>query len=321
MQQGGLKDMSKQNIRDTFWREIYEQACNNKDIVIVSADLGAASLDDFRTKLPNQFISVGIAEQTAITVAAGLAMEGKKVYVYACAPFIFMRCYEQIKLMVAATNLPITIVGQGSGLCYAESCVTHHTLEDIGAIRMLPNLTLYTVSDEKLAKKVAELTLEGKGPNYIRIDRPTEGELYSSSQDICIRDGFSVLNEGRNVALVACGHMLHFAKEILDEVKREGMDIGLIDLYAINADEEKLISTIQKYNKLIVMEEHAISCGIGSYIAELCMDSRTFINLKRYGMQSKSGYCYQYGSRKHMWKLYGVSKEKIINEILEKGAV
>lgn len=307
--------MAQQNIRDTFWQVIYEEACDNKEIVIVSADLGAASLDDFRRNLPNQFIQAGIAEQTAITVAAGLAMKGKRVYVYACAPFIFMRCYEQIKLAVADTSLPVTIVGQGYGLCYAESGVTHHTLEDVGAIRMLPNITLYTPADERMARKAAELTLHSNAPSYIRLDRPTEKEIYKSEEEISMETGFSLLEKGEQTALLSCGHMLHFAREIAEDLKKKGIRTGLIDLFAVNADKDKLEKTLRNYKNIVVLEEHTDSCGMASYIAELCMEREIRIRLKSCSMKSKTGYQHHYGSRKHMWKLYGLEKDDIISYI------
>ena len=162
--------MSK-NFRDIFWDQIYIAAKNDRNVVVVSADLGAISLDRFREELPGQSVNTGIAEQNAITVAAGLALRGKRVFVYANAPFIHMRCYEQIRLTASGMLLPMTIIGQGAGFSFWEYGPTHHTLEDYGSMRMLPNMKVYVASDPVVTEALAEHTLHCDHASYIRMDK------------------------------------------------------------------------------------------------------------------------------------------------------
>lgn len=301
--------MGKQNVRDYFWNYIYEKAQIDHDIVIVSADLGAMSLDAFRDNLPAQFISVGIAEQAAIEIAAGLALGGKKVYVYACAPFIFMRCYEQIKLCIADANLPITIVSQGMGVCYSESGATHHTLEDVGAIRMLPRINMLTPTDEKMALEVAKYTYLVKSPTYVRLDRPMPDELYDH---VCIEDGFGVIMEPKEKIFISNGQMLH---KLYEEINEQREMVGLIDLFSTRPNEDKLVDLLSKCQDIFVLEEHSVIGGIGSFLLELC--NRRAINSKIhvYGLNSRDGYVHRYGSREQLWKLYGIDMATILKDI------
>ena len=144
--------------RDAFWNKIYDLAKDNKDIVVVSADMGAPSLDKYRTDLPAQFINVGIAEQNGILVASGLARAGKRVFVYAIAPFITFRCLEQIRVNNSIMKIPITVVGVGAGFGYEDSGPTHHMIEDFALIRCMPSLVVNSISDSTMSAAVAEMS-------------------------------------------------------------------------------------------------------------------------------------------------------------------
>ena len=138
--------------RDAFFNRLFEYAKEDKDIILVSADMGAPSLDQWRLTLPSQYVNVGIAEANAIGIATGLAKLGKRVYVYAIAPFVSLRCYEQLKLGPCMHNLPITIVGVGAGFSYEESGPTHHTLEDVSIMSTLPHMEVVTITDSVMAE-------------------------------------------------------------------------------------------------------------------------------------------------------------------------
>ncbi|MCW1355520.1 hypothetical protein OLQ17_04450 [Campylobacter jejuni] len=149
--------MNKMTMRDAFLNELFNQMlCNNK-IVIITADFGAPSLDKIREKFSDRVINVGIAEQNAINISVGMALEGYIVYVYGIAPFISMRCYEQIRVNVAILNqfrkMNINIISVGIGMSYSTSGPTHHCLEDLSIIKTLPNIEIFSPSDYSLAKE------------------------------------------------------------------------------------------------------------------------------------------------------------------------
>ena len=153
--------------RDSFFSKLFKLAKEDKRIIVVTADCGAPALDQWREELPCQFINVGIAEQQMIALAAGLALEGKRPYCYAIAPFATLRCYEFIRVDVSLMNLPVVIVGVGAGLSYTEAGPTHHATEDIACMRALPNMKIASISSNDQIDEV----LATEGPMYVRLDR------------------------------------------------------------------------------------------------------------------------------------------------------
>jgi len=160
-----LKNIS---MRDSFWSRLYDIAKKDRDVIILAADMGAPALDKFKRDLSSQFVNTGIAEQNTILIASGLTLGGKKVFAYAIAPFITLRCYEQIKVELAAMNIPVTLVGVGAGFSYDESGPTHHTLEDLSIMRTLPNITINNITDNVMATAFADISYKSTSPNYIR---------------------------------------------------------------------------------------------------------------------------------------------------------
>ena len=300
--------------RDAFWDRVYEIALANRDVVVVSADMGAPSLDKFRAHLSGQYVDVGIAEQQAIAVAAGLALEGKKVFAYAIAPFITLRCYEQIRLELAAMNIPVTLVGVGAGMSYDDSGPTHHTVEDISVLRILPNMRINSVSDSVMAAAFAELSCRFEFPNYVRLDRKRLPTIYREDQDFT--PGLATLVMGDSYIL-ATGNMVHRALDVSDELRKHGMKAGVVDIYTLPVNKGLFLNTVKEAKALFTLEEHTLPGGFGSAICEVLSDNHRPIPLKRFGLNLTTGYCYRYGGRERLQALYGLGKEDIINSILE----
>ena len=201
--------MSKLTQRDAFWNKVYQMAFQDKNIVIVSADMGAPSLDKFRRDFPGQFINVGIAEQNAILIASGLAMAGKHPLVYAIAPFITLRCLEQIRVENSIMGIPITIVGVGAGFGYEDSGPTHHMVEDISIIRAMPNIIINSISDNIMAEYVAEKSSQMTITNYVRLDRQPSPDIYRPGHDFS--DGLATISEGNDGCIIATGRIINNA--------------------------------------------------------------------------------------------------------------
>ena len=203
--------------RDAFWSRVYELAKKDKDIVLVIADMGAPALDQFRSELFSQYIDVGIAEQQAIALSAGLALNGKKPFAYAIAPFISLRCYEHIRVNLSSMKLAVTIVGVGAGVSYDDSGPTHHAVDDLSALRILPNLKIHNITDSVMARSFADISMQMVGPNYVRLDRGILPTIYDETFDFS--DGLSVLIPGCDRYIIATGNMVHRAMEIASELK------------------------------------------------------------------------------------------------------
>lgn len=161
-------------MRDAVFNKLYEIAKEDKNLMIVTADMGAPSLDRFREDFPDQFIDVGIAEQAMIAVSAGLVLSGKRVFTYAIAPFAVSRCYEALKVNFALTGLTLAVIGVGASKTYWEAGPTHHALDDIPLMKLL-DAFIFQPIDDKMATQATENAYDRKGISYIRLPRGERG--------------------------------------------------------------------------------------------------------------------------------------------------
>jgi transketolase len=306
--------MNDISMRDAFFDEVYLTAIEDKNIAVISADMGAPSLDKFRKDLAAQFVNVGIAEQNMVNVATGLALEGKKVFIYAIMPFATLRCYEVIKVDLSLMNIPVTIVGVGAGFSYDDSGPTHHSTEDISAMRALPNMTVLSPSDSIMAAKFARMSCRISGPNYVRLDREVLPFIYS--QDDNFDDGLCRLREGRELYIIATGNMVHRAIEVSDRLAENSIDAGVIDLYRIQPiNDQLLLDFIKPVKRVVTLEEHVLNGGMGSAIAEVLVDNGQNIHLKRIGIKNR--YYYVYGGRKNIQAVCSLDVDSVTIAILK----
>lgn len=299
-------------MRDAFFDALYQLALQDHDIILVSADMGAPSLDKFRKDLPHQFIKVGIAEQNAVLLASGLALSGKKAFVYAIMPFVSTRIHEFIKIEMSLMKIPLTIVGVGSGYSYDESGPTHHTLEDIAILRPLPNLEILNPSDSVSASRFALYCVSSSSPKYLRLDR--QNQIIKYQPEDCFEQGFSMLKNGSNSVIVATGNMVDRALAVAEQLaKKSGKSVAVIDLYRIKPLSEDFIRTISSFQNIISLEEHFLQGGIGSAISEIITDNDLRIRLLRCGVDCE--YHYLYGGREHIHQELGLGEDQLMSKI------
>jgi len=305
--------MENISMRDAFFDQLYKIAKENRDVVIVSADMGAPSLDKFRRDLGMQFFNVGIAEQSMVTVATGLALEGKKVFIYAIMPFATLRCYEPIKVNLSLMNLPVTIVGVGAGFSYDDSGPTHHATEDITVMRVLPNMTILNSSDSVMAAKLAEMSCQMSSPNYVRLDREALPPIYH--QGDAFSEGLTNLKAGEDVCIISTGNMVHRALEVSDKLASHAIKAGVIDLYRIKpVNEQLLVDSVAQSERIVTLEEHLLAGGMGSTVAETMIDNSKTVSLQRIGIPDR--YYYAYGGRNNIQSLCGLDTDNITKTIL-----
>ena len=309
--------MKVKNFRDVFWDAIYLEAKKDRNVVIVSADLGAISLDRFREDLPNQFVNTGIAEQNAITVAAGLALRGKRVFVYACAPFIHMRCYEQIRLTASGMLLPMTIVGQGAGFSFWEYGPTHHILEDYGSMRLLPNMKVYAASDPVVTEALANYTLHCPHASYIRMDKLALGPYSDQPETVDIETGFRIFGkQSAKVLLIGCGNTVKLVAEAAKELESTGLSCGWMDLFGLVPDASKLANALAAYDAVITVEEHSVVGGVGSIVSEIMAEYQVWRSIEKIACDTREGYWYQYGGRETIENHYGLTVSNIVKKAI-----
>lgn len=307
--------MNKITQRDVFWETVYQHAVQDKNIIVIVADMGAPSLDIFKKNLPRQFINVGIAEQNAINIGAGLALEGMKVFIYAISPFITLRCFEQIRISSAIMKIPLTIVGVGAGFGYEDSGPTHHLIEDLACIRSIPNIRIDSITDNSMAEHFAQLSCRERVlTNYIRLERKICPIIYPNNYNFS--KGLAVLKKSKKAYLITTGIMTHIALEIVKKNSAINKNLGIIDLYNFPINENNLIKEIKNIKKIITLEEHFLAGGLGSAVLEALNDQGLFIPVKRLGLSLDKGYCYAYGGRKEIYKYYNLNMKIIIEKII-----
>jgi transketolase len=304
--------MNKRAMRDVFLEELYQKMLIDKNIFFVCADFGSPVLDKIQADIPERFINVGIAEQNLINVSVGIALEGYSVYAYAIAPFITMRCFEQIRVGISVLSqvrpMNINIIGVGAGVSYTVSGPTHHCLEDLSIMNTLPNIDIFSPSDCSLVKDFFEYTIENKRPKYIRFDaQPVpdiKGDDFSST-------GYRVIHEGEGSSvLVSTGYMTHTGLELV-----KNKNVTLIDIYLLNRfDKDSLLKKLSVFEKVLVLEEGIMNKGgLVSEVHDLFQESRWNPIIKGVGFSKV--YHFDVGSRDEVHECANIDLESIIAKL------
>ncbi len=311
-----MKRLKTKTMRDAFIEQIYKRMSTNDKIFFVSADFGSPVLDKIRTEYSDRFINVGIAEQNLVNVATGLAFEGFDVYAYAIAAFLSMRAYEQIRTNVALfsqiRDVNINLIGVGAGVSYVVSGPTHHCLEDITLMNLLPNMVLFSPCDWVTTEKFADYTINVKKPKYLRFDAQPLPSLCEEGGNLDIVKGFFELKKGEDVCLVSTGYMTHRAMRIADLCRKENIDCGVIDLFMLKpVNKPPLLDALKKYKAIIVMEEaFSGKGGLDSIIGNVLGDLRKTIGFRAFGF--KDEYVFELGSREQLHVCNGLGNEVLI---------
>jgi len=311
-----MSDKPKILPRDAFIDEIFLAAKKNRDIYFMTADLGAKALDRFRVELPGQLIHGGISEQNVMDVAAGLSQNGKIVYTYAMAPFVTLRCYEQIKVAIASMFLPVTIIGNGVGYSYNDAGPTHYATEDISCMRALGGIEILTASDTETVLQTAKLTYTKPALRYVRLDRAFLPDIYPSGDKRFMQDGLVEIEPGEKACIIASGIATHIAKEVRAMLAEQSLNVAVIDAFRIKPiDGAVLKRVLAPYSKIITLEEHFLSGGMGGAIVEAMADAQILKPVKRIGVADT--YFLQNGGRSYIQSLAGIDAKSAAKTALE----
>ncbi|MBI4845322.1 MAG: transketolase [Candidatus Omnitrophica bacterium] len=314
-----MEQVKQKTMRDAFLEQLYNQMQKREDLFFVSADFGSPVLDKIRTEFKNNFINVGIAEQNLINVATGLALEGFIVYAYAIAPFLSMRAYEQIRTNLALLSqikqVNVNLIGVGAGLSYDVSGPTHHCLEDITLMRLLPNIMLFSPADWVTAKCCADFSIDVKQPKYLRFDAKPLPAIYADFKNIDMEKGFCELKKGNDVCFVSTGYMTHRALELSGILLKDGINCGIIDIFMLKPfDEKALQKAMKKYRAVIALEESfGEKGGLDSILFNLISGLNKEMIYKNFGFADK--YVFELGSRKELHEQNGLSDKVLLDAV------
>ncbi|HRU06809.1 MAG TPA: transketolase C-terminal domain-containing protein [Candidatus Brocadiia bacterium] len=306
--------MNRQSMRDAFFDRLYQIAKADPSVLLISADMGAPSLDKFRADLKSQFINVGIAEQIMATLAAGLALSGKKVFTYAIMPFVTGRCLEPMRVTLSMMNLPVTVVGVGAGFSYDDSGPTHHSTDDLAFMRALPNITLLNASDSVMAAAFAGMACQIPGPSYVRLDREVLPHAYPPGHDFT--PGLHVHKPGADLAIIATGNMLHKALETAAALQSQGVSAGVIDLYRIQpVPAAALLQALAGAKAILTLEEHYLTGGMSSAVIETLADAGLRVPTLRVGVPNK--HYYAYGGRASIQSHCRIDPASVVSRVMD----
>ena len=258
---------NRQAICDT----LMEAAKTDKDVVVLCSDSrGSASLTKFAETYPAQFVEMGIAEQDLVSVAAGLASCGKKAFAASPACFLSTRSYEQAKIDCAYSNTNVTLIGISGGVSYGALGMSHHSAQDIAAMSALPNMRVYLPSDRFQTAKLIQALLKDTKPAYLRVGRNPVEDVYSETECPFEMDKATVLAEGIDLVLIACGEMVRPALDAAALLKEQGISAGVLDMYCVKPlDKEAVIRAASGAKAVLTVEEHAPYGGLGSMVAQV----------------------------------------------------
>lgn len=258
---------NRQAICDTLMKA----AETDKDIVVLCSDSrGSASLTRFADTCPDQFVEMGIAEQDLVSVAAGMASCGKKAFAASPACFLSTRSYEQAKIDCAYSNTNVTLIGISGGVSYGALGMSHHSAQDIAAMSAIPNMRVYLPSDRFQTAKLIQALLQDTKPAYLRVGRNPVEDVYTEESCPFEMDEATVLAQGTDVAIFACGEMVRPALDAAALLKAQGISAGVVDMYCIKPlDKEAVLQAARGARVVLTVEEHAPFGGLGSMVAQV----------------------------------------------------
>ncbi len=301
--------------RQAICNVLVEKAGTDKDIIVLCSDSrGSASLTDFAKAHPEQFIEVGIAEQNLVSIAAGLAKTSKKVFAASPACFLSTRSMEQAKVDVAYSDTNVTLIGISGGISYGSLGMTHHSNQDIASMGSIPNMRVYLPSDRHQTKCLLEALLEDKKPAYVRVGRNPVEDIYTEGEVPFAFNKATVLSEGEDIAIIACGEMVRPAMLAARKLREQGIQAAVLDMYCVKPiDKESVIKAAGRAKAVITVEEHSCLGGLGAMVCQIVAGEcpRKVVNLALPDAPAVSG------KSQEVFDYYGLNTEGIIKTAME----
>ncbi len=303
-----IDNITKKDTRSGFGAGLLEAAANNDKIFALTADVtGSVKMGDFKAAHPERFIQTGIAEANMIGISAGLALSGKIPFASAFAGFISGRVYDQIRMTVAYSNLNVKICASHSGITVGEDGATHQMIEDLGLMRMLPNMVVLSPCDYNETKQAVIAAANHNGPVYLRFGRPSVPNFTPEDKPFVIGKA-DVLEEGNDVTIIATGHLVFPALQAAHMLNEEGIHAEVINLATIKPlDEETILASVRKTGCVVTAEEHLLNGGMGDAVCQ-CLSRNNPAPVEMIGIHDRFG---ESGTPDELMAHFGLDKEHI----------
>lgn len=306
------ENISQKELRAGMGEGLVEAGRNNPNVVALSADVkGSVKMDGFAKEFPDRFIQCGIAEANMVGIAAGLSLCGKIPFLGGFAEFVTGRVYDQIRQVVAYSQKNVKICGSHAGISLGEDGATHQTMEDIGLMKALPNMTVIVPCDFNQAKAATKAAAEHFGPVYLRLGRSKMPNFTAPDAPFEIGKA-QLLNEGTDVTLFACGHLVWEALEAAKRLETENISAEVINIHTIKPlDSAAILASARKTRAVVTCEEHLMNNGLGDSVAQVlarhCPTPMEYVAVDdRFG---------ESGTPDEMLTNYGLRAENIVEKV------
>ena len=302
-------------MRNAFASEITNLARENEQLVLLSADIGNRLFDKFKEATSDRFFNCGVAEANMIGTAAGLAMSGLIPVCYTIAPFITYRCLEQIRVDLCYHNLHAIVVGVGAGLSYASLGPTHHSLEDIAMLRVLPGMKVICPGDAFEVRSALRAAVTDSGPVYIRLGKKGEPLVHEREPQFEIGKAIEIRG-GKHVCILSTGNVLPLALTCAEELDKVFLSCSVFSFHTIKPlDQETLAKVFSEFSLVVTLEEHSVHGGFGSSVAEwLARGQASRAKLLAIGTDDR--FLHEAGGQSHARQIYGLTSQDIVPKIV-----
>lgn len=298
--------------RDSYGEALVELGKKNEKIVVLDADLATATKTiEFKKEFPNRFFDIGIAEQDMMGTAAGLALGGKIPFASTFAVFASGRAYDQIRNQICYSNLNVKIAATHAGITVGEDGASHQSLEDLALMRAIPNMTVFSPSDDLETKWAVEESVKIKGPVYIRLTRPKTEEIYKDMSRFCF--GKAVTHgTGEDATIIATGVTAIESLKAQEILKNKGINVRVLDIHTIKPiDKEAIVKAAKETKHIVTVEDHSIIGGLGSTVCEVLSEEYP-VKVTRMGINDEFG---QSGKWDELMKYYKIDSVSIANRV------
>tara|TARA_B100000886_G_scaffold156214_1_gene106384 strand:- start:5676 stop:6593 length:918 start_codon:yes stop_codon:yes gene_type:complete len=301
-------------MRNIFSQTLFDAANADPRVYVVVADISPAGpMAEFTNKYPERFINVGVAEQSMIGICAGLALKGCRPFAYTIATFTLYRPFEMVRDDLCYQNLPVTVVGMGSGVIYSTLGGTHHTQEDVSICNALPNMQIIAPCDPSETKESTFWCAlkNNNGPVYLKLGKAGEPDLTKDAVDPWQFGKLRYITKGSDTCILSYGVIMKQAMEVSDALAAKGQSVSLVSCHTLKPlDYEGIAKLLMDHKRVIVIEENAPSGGLVSMVKQIAWDNAAKCNLHAFGL--KDEFIHNYGSHEDLLNSHGIGVSRIL---------
>jgi transketolase len=304
-------------MRNTFAEAVYQAAKTDPRIYVVVADISpAGAISQFSQEWPDRFINTGVAEQNMISISAGLAMRGMRPFAYTIATFSIYRPFEMVRNDVCYQELPVTIVGMGTGVVYSTLGSTHHAQEDIAVAGAIPNMRIIAPCDPaEVTEAVNYCTSEANnGPLYLRLGKAGEPVVTENAAEPWVYGKIRYIERGTDVCLITHGSIISRGLELVEYLRAQGKSVSVISAHTLKPfDAEGIAQALRSHKQAIVIEEHSPQGGLAALTKQAAWDAGVDCDLRTFTLKDEFIHCY--GSHQDILAEHGLSLEALISGV------